>query len=659
MKRLIYFFFAAAMMLSVAGCNDDPDFIKNAPPSSGETDGTDDDSDAGDDGTVEGVDPNFQIYLCFGQSNMEGFAQGDYNGIEDKDKTVDERFQVMNVVSGNWNGVQREVGHWYTAVPPLCRSNTGLCPADYFGRTMVEELSKTNPDIKVGVIVVAIGGAGIKAFHKTKYNEYYTGTDDWQRSLMDIYDRYPYGTLVDMARIAQKQGVIKGILMHQGETDGCGLEWRQDVADIYNDLISDLSLKPENTPLLVGELLNDNNQGLGKDRNSELPKIKELVPNTYVVSSKGCTVVDASLDPGPDGVTNRYLHFSSDGYRELGRHYAQTMLAILSNQKPEQPGKEIVPIADLFKFDSEYFDYAVDGDNSGASWNPDTKEFQTTQFGVFGWHYGDKYADISSYNYLVVELQEPQTANAGVCIYSDSKITDRSYLSSFSEGENGGTRVVIDLSQGLNANVNNGDKVIPIDLTSVKIIGIWSHGSSKIKFKDIYLTNERPTDSGNPEQPEKEIVPIEDLFNFDSEYFDYAVDGDNSGASWNPDTKEFQTTQFGVFGWHYGDKYADISSYNYLVVELQEPQTANAGVCIYSDSKITDRSYLSSFSEGENGGTRVVIDLSQGLNANVNNGDKVIPIDLTSVKIIGIWSYGSSVIKFDKIYLTNERPTDS
>ena len=159
MKRLIYFFFAAAMMLSVAGCNDDPDFIKNAPPSSGETDGTDDDSDAGDDGTVEGVDPNFQIYLCFGQSNMEGFAQGDYNGIEDIDKTVDERFQVMNVVSGSWNGVQREVGHWYTAVPPLCRSNTGLCPADYFGRTMVEELSKTNPDIKVGVIVVAIGGA--------------------------------------------------------------------------------------------------------------------------------------------------------------------------------------------------------------------------------------------------------------------------------------------------------------------------------------------------------------------------------------------------------------------------------------------------------------------------------------------------------------------
>ena len=664
MKRLIYFFFAAAMMLSVAGCNDDPDFIKNAPPSSGETDGTDDDSDAGDDGTVEGVDPNFQIYLCFGQSNMEGFAQGDYNGIEDIDKTVDERFQVMNVVSGSWNGVQREVGHWYTAVPPLCRSNTGLCPADYFGRTMVDELSKTNPDIKVGVIVVAIGGASIRAFHKTEYASYYNEMKNnpntaYLANTMGIYGGNPYATLVDMARIAQKQGVIKGILMHQGESDACDAAWRQDVADIYNSLVADLSLKPESTPLLIGELLDDGQgHGNGVYKNSSFTEVRTLVPNAYVVSSEGCTVVDASIDPDNAG-NNRYLHFSSEGYRKLGRNYAQTMLDILANQEPEQPGKEIVPIADLFKFDSEYFDYAVGGDNSGASWNPDTKEFQTTQYGVFGWHYGDKYADISSYNYLVVELQEPQTANAGVCIYSDSEITGRSYLSSFSEGENGGTRVVIDLSQGLNANVNNNSQVIPIDLTSVKIIGIWSHGSSKIKFKDIYLTNERPTDSGNPEQPEKEIVPIEDLFNFDSEYFDYAVDGDNSGASWNPDTKEFQTTQYGVFGWHYGDKYADISSYNYLVVELQEPQNTGAGVCIYSDSKINGRSYLSNFSEGENGGTRVVIDLSQGLNANVNNGDEVIPIDLTSVKIIGIWSYGSSVIKFDKIYLTNERPTDS
>lgn len=39
-------------------------------------------------------DPNFHIYLCFGQSNMEG-----YPGIADQDKTgVDERFRVLAAV---------------------------------------------------------------------------------------------------------------------------------------------------------------------------------------------------------------------------------------------------------------------------------------------------------------------------------------------------------------------------------------------------------------------------------------------------------------------------------------------------------------------------------------------------------------------------------
>lgn len=42
-------------------------------------------------------DTNFWIFLCFGQSNMEGFP-----GIEKQDKTgVDERFQVFATVLGD------------------------------------------------------------------------------------------------------------------------------------------------------------------------------------------------------------------------------------------------------------------------------------------------------------------------------------------------------------------------------------------------------------------------------------------------------------------------------------------------------------------------------------------------------------------------------
>ena len=82
---------------------------------------------------------------------------------------------MMAVCSGIYSGLQRNAGYWYTAIPPLCRSNTGLTPADYFGRVLVDSL----PDsIKVGIIMVAIGGASIDAFDKVNYKAYYdSGVD--------------------------------------------------------------------------------------------------------------------------------------------------------------------------------------------------------------------------------------------------------------------------------------------------------------------------------------------------------------------------------------------------------------------------------------------------------------------------------------------------
>ena len=92
-------------------------------------------------------DPNFHIYLCLGQSNMEGNAK-----IEAQDTcNVNERFLMMAAV--DCPSLGRVKGQWYKAVPPLVRCHTGLTPADYFGRTLVERL----PDnIKVGVVKLLV-----------------------------------------------------------------------------------------------------------------------------------------------------------------------------------------------------------------------------------------------------------------------------------------------------------------------------------------------------------------------------------------------------------------------------------------------------------------------------------------------------------------------
>lgn len=649
MKRLIYFFFAVAMMLPAAGCNDDPDFIKNAPPSSGETDGTDDDSDAGDDGTVEGVDPNFQIYLCFGQSNMEGFAQGDYNGIEDKDKTVDERFQVMNVVSGSWNGVQREVGHWYTAVPPLCRSNTGLCPADYFGRTMVEELSKTNPDIKVGVIVVAIGGASIRAFHKSEYASYYNEMKNdpesaWLANTMDIYGGNPYATLVDMARIAQKQGVIKGILMHQGESDACDAAWRQDVADIYNSLVADLSLKPESTPLLIGELLDDGQgHGNGVYKNSSFTEVRTLVPNAYVVSSEGCTVVDASIDPDNAG-NNRYLHFSSEGYRELGRHYAQTMINIL------EKGGTSVPASnnhfDLAKLDA---DLESDPNPSGTSWNVETGELTTKANGIGGWKF-ETPIDLTVSNYLIVEFSEkPAVSGTRLAIYSDSySVFDYSYTNGTIEGN----MIVIDIKNGTFETSKYGvSEKKTLDLKNIKMLGIQTGGGGSVKIKRVYL------DDKKPEIPDEQPLPAEELFKFEEGAFNPRLSGET--AEFDYETR--QITKIGasnVCGWQYSSP-VNIKDRGYLVAKFSEVGE-NSPWLIIGNSNVWGSAFQA-FGTSKPEGDEFwysVIDLSQNLEATIG-GEGIISLD--KIQMIGFQSYGDAgtvSYKIEEVYFSPTNPLE-
>src|SRR5687768_10275332 len=106
--------------------------------------------------------PNFHIYLCFGQSNMDGAAK-----IEGDMGAVSRRFKVMQSV--DCENLGRKKGNWYTAVPPLSRCNTGLSPADYFGRTMVANL----PDsITIGVINVSVSGCNIGLFDKYNYQAF-------------------------------------------------------------------------------------------------------------------------------------------------------------------------------------------------------------------------------------------------------------------------------------------------------------------------------------------------------------------------------------------------------------------------------------------------------------------------------------------------------
>jgi hypothetical protein len=250
----------------------------------------------------------FYIFLCLGQSNMEGNAR-----FEPQDTiNVDTRFKVMEAV--DCPNLGREKGKWYTAVPPLCRCHTGLTPADYFGRTLLENLPK---DVTVGVINVAVGGCKIVLFDKDNYKGYADTAPVWMKPMIKEYDGSPYDRLVEMAKLAQKDGVIKGILLHQGESNTGDTTWPAQVNVVYNNLLKDLNLKAAAVPLLAGEVVHEEQNGICARMNAIIDKLPQTIPTAHVVSSKGCSVAKDNL------------HFNAAGYRELGKRYAAVMLPLL------------------------------------------------------------------------------------------------------------------------------------------------------------------------------------------------------------------------------------------------------------------------------------------------------------------------------------------
>ncbi|QCR22367.1 sialate O-acetylesterase [Pontibacter sp. SGAir0037] len=265
-------------------------------------------------------DKNFHIYLCFGQSNMEGHTK-----FEPQDTIGDKRFKVLEAV--DCPNLGRKKGEWYTAVPPLSRCNTGLTPADYFGRTLVAGLPE---NVTVGVINVAVGGCKIELFDKNNHESYVATAPDWMKGALAPYENNPYGRLVEMAKLAQKRGVIKGILLHQGESNTGDAEWPAKVKGVYENLLKDLGLEAASVPLLAGEVVGAKENGACASMNAIIATLPTVIPTAHVISSEGCTAL-------PDR-----LHFTAEGYRELGKRYGEKMLALTaaSTTQKKQGGRK-------------------------------------------------------------------------------------------------------------------------------------------------------------------------------------------------------------------------------------------------------------------------------------------------------------------------------
>ena len=262
-------------------------------------------------------DPNLHIYLAYGQSNMSGQAT-----VTSKDKETNPRFLVLRAA----NHSNQKVGEFYPAAPPMGHSESKVGIVDIFGRTMIENL----PDsIKVAVANVAIGGQSIDLFDKDRNVAYVQSAknkgDTWWLKYYDEYGGDLYKRIVEMGKIAKQKGVIKGFLFHQGEADYQMNDWPKRVKKVYDDLIAELELDPEKTPILIGELATTEAGGDLGWRNPAVAEAADLIPNGHLISAAGCP---ALKEP------NYTLHFTRDGYETFGKRYAEKMLELLKATEP-------------------------------------------------------------------------------------------------------------------------------------------------------------------------------------------------------------------------------------------------------------------------------------------------------------------------------------
>jgi hypothetical protein len=241
------------------------------------------------------TDPsNLDLYLLFGQSNMEG--QGT---IEPQDRKTNPRIHVLADMT--CPNLGREYGHWYLAEPPLNRCYGKLGPGDYFAKTMIKEMPRER---SIGLVPAAVSGADIALFQKGAP----IGRNN--RNIPSQFDG-GYQWMLDLAKKAQRVGTFKGILFHQGETNTGDQQWKYQVQGIVENLRSDLGIG--NVPFLAGEMLYAKFGGCCASHNSEVNELPGLIPNAHVVSAAGLEGQD-------------YAHFTTEAYRELGRRYAEEML---------------------------------------------------------------------------------------------------------------------------------------------------------------------------------------------------------------------------------------------------------------------------------------------------------------------------------------------
>lgn len=230
--------------------------------------------------TSTSVDTNFHLYLLVGQSNMAGRGK-----LDAMSKNVDSSVFAFD-----------STDHWVYAVDPVHfdKPIAGVGPGISFAKTMLADTHY--PSVRIGLIPCAVGGTSI---------------DLWFEGQRDpVTKSQPYDDAIRRAKAAMRDGVLKGILWHQGGSDNTpekAVGYLEKQLAVIRNFRADLG---KEVPFILGE------QGYFKDIqiiNDIIQEVPERIEKTALVRADGLTDIGDRL------------HFDAGSARSLGIRYAEAM----------------------------------------------------------------------------------------------------------------------------------------------------------------------------------------------------------------------------------------------------------------------------------------------------------------------------------------------
>ena len=223
------------------------------------------------------------LYLLIGQSNMAGRG-----AIEEQDKQPHPRVLMFT-----------KANTWAPAVDPLHFDKPAIAGVG-LGSSFARAMADANPSATIGLIPCAVGGTPLERWLKGK----------------DLYEQ-----AVVRAKAAQKDGTLKGILWHQGESDSGNETNAKSYGERLAGMITDLrkELAAGDVPFVAGELGRFRLEAKeGKSNYTRL--VNEQINSLPGRVSKAAAVSSEGLNHKGDGT-----HFDSPSLREFGRRYAAAL----------------------------------------------------------------------------------------------------------------------------------------------------------------------------------------------------------------------------------------------------------------------------------------------------------------------------------------------